>query len=253
MNFSEIPIIDTHSHFSTGKPVDPQRSESHKDTEEFLDRMRIAANIEKTFMSTYASVIDPSYIVSENEYLRRLCLEKDYLYQWVVVDPRIDESIAQAREILKTDKCVGIKLHPVFHKYSVLEYGDKIFPLAAEFETRVLIHPEGKSGYILPIADKYSNVNIIMAHLNGKDDDQIDAVARAKHGNVYTDIATIGSASNNAIENAVEKIGSERILFGTDTYAAGYIRGRVEYAPISDEDKLNILIRNTQRLFKDKL
>ena len=253
MNFSEISIIDTHSHFSSGTPSDPQRSESHKDSEEFLNRMRIAANIEKTFMSTFASVMDPAYVVSENEYLRKLCLERDYMYQWVVVDPRIDESIFQAREILKTEKCVGIKLHPVYHKYSVLEYEEKIFPLAAEFQTRVLIHPEGKAGYILPVADKYPDVTIIMAHLSGKDDDHIDAIKRSKHRNIYTDIATIGSASNNAVENAVEQIGSDRILFGTDTYAAGYLRGRVEYSAISDGDKLNILLNNALRLFSDKL
>ncbi len=44
-------------------------------------------------------------------------------------------------------------------------------------------------------------------------------------------------------------MGSERILFGTDTYAAGFQRGRIEYAQISDADKENILVNNAVRLF----
>ncbi len=55
-------------------------------------------------------------------------------------------------------------------------------------------------------------------------------------------------AGNNIIEYAVGRIGSEHILFGTDIYAAGFQRGRVEYALISEEDRANILRENSMRL-----
>ena len=51
------------------------------------------------------------------------------------------------------------------------------------------------------------------------------------------------------IEYAVERCGLEYIMFGTDTYAAGFQRGRIEYAMISDKDKENILRHNAERLF----
>ena len=38
-------------------------------------------------------------------------------------------------------------------------------------------------------------------------------------------------------------------MFGTDTYAGGFQRGRIEYAMKSDEDKANILRYNAKRLF----
>jgi predicted TIM-barrel fold metal-dependent hydrolase len=62
---------------------------------------------------------------------------------------------------------------------------------------------------------------------------------------------TFGAAStrNKIVEYEVEKIGSERILFGTDTYASGFQRGRIEYALITDDDKMNILLNNAAKLF----
>jgi predicted TIM-barrel fold metal-dependent hydrolase len=51
----------------------------------------------------------------------------------------------------------------------------------------------------------------------------------------------------------VEQIGSEHILFGTDSYAAGFQRGRIEYALISDEAKMNILRNNALNLFRNQL
>ena len=86
-----------------------------------------------------------------------------------------------------------------------------------------------------------------MAHLGGAA--YVNAVAGAKHGNVYVDTSGINSSRNAVIEYAVEQVGSERILFGTDTYAAGFQRGRIDYALISDQDKKNILRDNALRLF----
>ena len=71
----------------------------------------------------------------------------------------------------------------------------------------------------------------------------------AKHRNIYTDTSGMASLKNKLIEYAVSQIGSDRILFGTDTYAAGAQRGRIEYAMISQEDKENILFNNAKRLF----
>jgi hypothetical protein len=80
-----------------------------------------------------------------------------------------------------------------------------------------------------------------------------NAIEFAEHGNVYTDTSGNASSKNHVIEYMVERVGSERILFGTDTYAAGFQRGRIEYALIPDEDKCNILRYNAERLFGDRL
>lgn len=50
----------------------------------------------------------------------------------------------------------------------------------------------------------------------------IDMHTHINHGNVYTDTSGIASSRNKIIEYAVNRIGSEKILFGTDTYSAAF-------------------------------
>ena len=86
-----------------------------------------------------------------------------------------------------------------------------------------------------------------MAHLGGEA--HISAVKKAVYGNVYVDTSGMASLKNLIIEYAVSQIGSERILFGTDTYSAASQRGRIEFSMISDRDKENILSGNAKKLF----
>jgi len=115
----------------------------------------------------------------------------------------------------------------------------------------VLIHPEKEASYITPIADRYPDVTFIMAHLGSKA--YVDAVAQAKHKNVYTDTSGIASSNNLIIEYAHHQIGADRILFGTDTYSAAFQRGRIEFALIPQGDKYRILRGNAYRLFEKHL
>lgn len=56
------------------------------------------------------------------------------------------------------------------------------------------------------------------------------------------------------IEWAVENIGSERTLFGTDTplYWAASQKARIEMAEICEEGKAAILFRNAAKLLDEK-
>ena len=243
--------IDAHTHINHGTPFDSQELEIFSAKLEHLRTVNQAAGIDRMLCSTFASVLDTSLVVEENEYMYRTAQEHEFLYQWVVLEPRTPQTYKQAEAMLKTEKCVGIKLHPLYHKYALEEYGDELFGFASDFHAVVQIHPEKEADYILPLADKYPHVTFIMAHLGSLE--HINAVASAKHGNVWTDTSGIASSRNNLLEYAVSIIGSEKILFGTDTYAAGFQRGRVNYALISDEDKANILRNNALRLFGEKL
>ena len=104
-----------------------------------------------------------------------------------------------------------------------------------------------EADYILPFANRYGGARFIMAHLGGEA--HICAVKNAKNGNVYVDTATKFSMKNQIIEYAVSQIGSERILFGTDTFSAASQRGRIEFSMIRDQDKENILCNNAKELF----
>ena len=245
-----IKAIDTHMHLNHGSPYDARESELEKADLATMMSLYKGAGVDKFFCSTSASVWHAEPVEEENEYLFKLSHEVDALYQWVVIDPRNEKTFQQADRMLNTDKCVGIKLHPVNHKYTLEEFGDKIFSFAAGHKAIVQIHPETSPDYILPFADRFPEVTFIVAHMGSYGTSDSDAIGKAKYGNVYVDTSGIASSRNLAIEYTVGRVGSERILFGTDTYATGFQRGRIEYALISDTDKENILRKNAERLFK---
>lgn len=249
----DLIAIDSHTHINHNHPEDAsaEQTPGYSAMPEWLYRVNDGARVGKMLCSTFASVRTTEYIVAENEYLFDLVGRQERLYQWVVIDPRIPETFAQAERMLDGEKCVGIKLHPLYHKYSLPQYAHSLFDFAARRRAVVLIHPEEQADYIVPIADRYPDATFIVAHLG--DEHYVDAVANARHGNVWTDTSGIASSKNALLEYAVERIGSQRILFGTDTYSPGFQRGRVEYALIDEADKRNILRNNALRLFGDKL
>ncbi len=247
----DILAIDVHSHINHGSPYEKytMKPEESTSTPEHIAAMARAAKIEATFISTFASVTASECILAENKYLSKLVEENEAFYQWVVVDPRIEETFEQADEMLKNKRCVGIKLHPGLHGYDF--YDARLFSavssFASEHEATLLIHGGGDEN-LVKMALEYPRLNVILPHVATVGD--VDCAKRGnKHGNMWLDTSGIGSTRNNIIEYAVNQCGSEHILFGTDTYAAGFQRGRIEYAMISDSAKENILRNNALRLF----
>jgi len=253
----EINAIDTHCHIhyaplETLKPIAisdvMQEGPFYTAYWEQLSQMEKAAKIGTVFASPLEALADRADTVQANEDMFRLVQGIPNLYQWVVIDPINERTFEQADRMLKNKKCVGIKLHPRLHKYTLAEYGEKIFSFAEKRSAIVQMH-YGKEDYV-GLADSFPNVTFIIAHLGGML--HIDAVSKAKGRNVYTDTSGMASLKNMLIEYAVSQIGSDRILFGTDSYAPGAQRGRIEYALISDKDKENILFNNAKKLFGPK-
>ena len=251
MNIERIKAIDIHSHYDHGSKYDRGDDEAHCTQLDYIKSMYDSANIEIAFFSTFASVLSSETVLEENEYNYKIVHENDWMYQWVVVEPYIDETFEQAKYMLESQKCVGIKIHPYNHKYSLGEFGDRIFSFAAHYGTTILLHPEANLNDSLFYAEKYPECNLISAHMGTAE--HVDLVERSKHGNIYLDTSGAASSRNKIIEYAVSKIGSDRILFGTDNYASGFQRGRIEYAMISDMDKKNILCKNALRLFEKNI
>ncbi len=251
-----INAIDTHCHLNYGSKESIAHNYLSKMMQEgdfytaywdVLSKMSEMAHIGKVFVSPFDGLLDKNRTEASNEYMFDLANKTENLYQWVIIEPRNENTFMQAERMLKSEKCVGIKIHPVCHEYSIAEYGDKIFSFANKHSAIVQIHPEKVADNIVPFANKYQNTTFIMAHLKGMH--HIEAVRNAKYENVYVDTSGIASIQNRVIEYAVSQIGSEHILFGTDTYSAASQRGRIEFAMIAQRDKENILLNNAKRLF----
>ena len=251
----EVRAIDTHCHIHY-TPVETLKAitlskimregASYTAYWDTLSQIEKAAKISTVFASPFEALADRADTVQANEDMFKLVQDIPNLYQWVVIDPLNEITFEQADRMLKCKKCVGIKLHPVMHNYSIEEQGEKIFSFAEKHSAIVQIHPEKEADYVR-FADSFPKVTFIIAHLSGAL--HINAIKNAKYRNVYTDTSGMASLKNMLIEYAISQIGSDRILFGTDTYAASAQRGRIEYAMISDQDKENILFNNAKKLF----
>ncbi len=194
--------------------------------------------------------------------LEQLAAETDWLYQWVVVNPLEPESYYQAERILKNPKCIGVKVHPEAHGYPIKEYGDELFAFCSQHGAIMQIHSGEEQSMpedMVVFADKYPQAVVIAAHLGcGSDKDpghQVRAIESCKHGNMYTDVSSVKSILPGILEWAVERIGAEHILFGTDTplHHIGMMRARVTDSRLTSHEKQMILRENAITLFGLKI
>src|SRR4051812_28795053 len=115
MSVADLHAIDVHGHYGRydrGQP-DLVNDFMTGDAAEVVRRAR-QANIRLTIVSPLQALLprfggDP---VAGNVDAARVVAATDGLLQWVVVDPLKPATYAQAEEMLRLPKCVGIKLHP---------------------------------------------------------------------------------------------------------------------------------------------
>lgn len=245
--------IDIHSHFDHGVEGDAAyiRNPSKKNIQlAFLPDLLCQYDnigISRGAFSTYSSVLSKARIPEENEYMASICKCNERIYQWVVIHPEIEETFRQADEMLKSPKCIGIKIHPACHGYKTVDHAEKLFSFANRHKATMLMHPDD----ILKmpsIADCYPDMKLIIAHLGSEE--HITAMKNSRVGNIYVDTSGGDSNLNNVIEYAVGEVGAERILFGTDTYSSAFQTGRIAFARIGDAEKRLILRDNAKRLFE---
>lgn len=253
--------IDVHGHF--GDYFDSESGLNNwlmsGDADEVVRRAR-AAGIAQTIVSPNKAMMPRYHADTEagNREAERTVRDYEELLQWVVVDPLNPATYRQASRMLRSPKCVGIKIHPEMFGFRMAEHGDAIFEFAASKMAVVQTHSGGENSHpddFVPFANEYPEVRLILSHLgNSTTDDhtqQVVAVQASRHGNVYTDTSSAKSITSRMIEWAVMEIGAEKILFGTDTpcYSASMQKARIDCADLSDADKAKILRENAIRLF----
>lgn len=256
MPISDVRAIDVHAHYGTynqpGRPTHAQFMTGDADT--VLRRAR-AANTQYTIVSPLLGLMPRGHgdAVAGNEEAARTVEQHDGLFQWVIIDPLKPQTYEQADRMLKTRKCVGVKIHPEEHLYNIKDHGEKLFAFFAERKTLVLTHSGEQRSLpddFIPLTDAHPEMKLILAHIgcgwNGDLTLQVRALQKSKKGNVYADTSSANSIIPNLIEFAVKEVGADRVLYGTDTplYHAGMQRIRIDQADLSDADKKKILRDN---------
>lgn len=122
---------------------------------------------------------------------------------------------------------VGVKFHGVFEKLPVVsEVYRPVMELLNDKQALLLVHcgrykeggPESHSSYIhaLEVAKKYPKIKVILAHMGGNDTNVVKKAVNAATDIPNAFLDTSGISTPYRVEYAVDILGAERILFGSD-------------------------------------
>ncbi|MFW9904928.1 MAG: amidohydrolase family protein [Candidatus Thorarchaeota archaeon] len=177
------------------------------------------------------------------------------LIAWL--NPKYD-SATDLQDLVKGNNFHGLKLHPVFDKYKLSDpMVEPFIEKAIELEVPIMIHsgwgPEGRVHDIGALAESYPDGTFVCCHMKeeyGLNDRFSHIKMAVQNTNVYLESSYIPHPRRLA--EAVEILGSERILFGSDyPWGAQNIRWektKITMAPISYDDKKKVLAENAKKV-----
>jgi len=114
----------------------------------------------------------------------------------------------------------------------------------------VLFHCWGRDGVsrLLRLAKEFPDIKFIAGHM-GHPDWELAAESFGEVPNVYLEVCS-SSPVRGKIEVVVEKIGAERVVFGSDSSLINpaFVIGMVEESGIGEEEKKRILYLNAKEL-----
>lgn len=264
MTFSDVPAIDSHAHTGRYLHADPLISEFSSGESAVVVKRAAACGVQWTIASPLAGLLPRGRTVDAAPANEAAFLEVPTipgLLQYVIVNPLQPKTYEQARRMLKSPWCVGIKIHPEEHAYRIADHGEELFSFFEEVGAPVMTHsgcPNSLPAEFVPFADRHPGARVLLAHLgngagaNGRVDLQVRAVQAAKHGNLWVDTSSARSILPGLVEWAVRELGAERLLFGSDTplYSVSMQRTRIEMAEIPAAAKQLILRDNAVKFFR---
>ncbi len=244
---SPIPVADSHGHIGTH----PDFPAYCSDAAEMIAVMDLL-NIEKLAVtSTLACYNDcPRGNAEVAEVLARY---PDRFWGYITVNPNPPgQALAELEKWAHFHAPPLIKLHPSLHKYSVLgKHYRPVWQCANETGAVVLVHTwdsDPNCGPLLfpPIAREFPKARILLGHSGVTWRGYMQAMEAAEAApSLFLELA--GSQHHRLIlEQAVERLGAERIVFGSDMpfLEASMTLGHVLTARISDADKERIVRTN---------
>jgi len=243
---SDILIIDAHCHigpyFSLFLPKSGAR-----DAIEQMDRI----GINKIVVSATAGITSDFQKANRNI----LQITRSYpgrILAYGVFNPHYPEKIEEELEFcFEKNQMVGIKIHSDHGLPYDHENYEKVWKFAQENEMILLAHTWKEDVHMFDkLARKYSRVRILLGHSCYGARDSLFRTCK-KRDNLYLDL-TYAYRDYGIIEKMVSAVGSERVLFGSDMNWFSQLHGigSIIFSRISNDDKLNILGRNMDRLLE---
>jgi predicted TIM-barrel fold metal-dependent hydrolase len=236
----QTKVIDAHAHvgrFGSWANVSCT-------AEELLEKMD-AARVEKTVLFAPDNLLVRSAVRSH---------PKRFVgYVWP--NPHDKGALSLVKDAVKRWGFRGIKLHPLFNAF--LPTDDEVLPIiefARKERIPVAIH-SGHPPFSLPwsigeLAELYPDVRVVMLHMGHAHGVYIQAAISTakKHDNII--LETSGVSMHSKIKEAVDKVGEERVVFGSDYPFHDYSveLQKVYVAGLTEAQKELVLYANAKSL-----
>lgn len=190
------------------------------------------------------------------DFILREGRKRYWFFPWV--NPAVDGDLAFVRERRKNIH--GLKFHPSCDMVKVTD--SRVGPFisyARDEGLPVMVHCgrwQEMSSYslVLEVAARYRDVDFILSHMGGDTPEletaTIDAVKGGGFANVY--LGTEGVREYWAVQRAVEVLGADRVIFGSD-FPLGHPKmylGVIDALDVSEDQRALIVGGNILRLVR---
>jgi len=237
-------IIDSHCHAGKGDGLT-----GPWDTAAPLDKYLVRAARAGITHTVLFSAFHSDYVVANREVARIVSGHPDRFFGFAFVNSVHDRGRVQklVRQAVEEFGFVGIKLH----RYDA-PISREVCEAARAFSLPVIYDVMGAVSVCELLAEEYPDVNFIIPHLGSFADDWRAQVALIDHlvrqGNIYTD--TAGIRRFDILEQAVQRAGARKILFGSDGpwLHPGVELAKVRALRLSRRDETLVLCDNFLRL-----
>jgi len=178
----------------------------------------------------------------------------DRFYGWARVDPRLGEAaVTEFQRAVEEDGLIGLKHH--FMPTPVNVSDPEFFPLAEAavgMDVPIIAHvmqrlpadqedwddSEAHTEDVLALAQRYPDLKLISAHVLAGGDAEYRIKNVADQSNVHLDIAG-SNPEAGMIELAADRLGVDRLVFGTDTWFAPGV-GKLDGVDLPPAEKTTI-------------
>jgi predicted TIM-barrel fold metal-dependent hydrolase len=242
---TQARIVDVHQH--VGPWPFPGRWGGIALNLELMERR----GIDVAIVSSTEAIVDD--MVAGNARLAEDLVGRPNLLGYLTLNPRYPE--LSAREMERYADGPGFAGFKIHTSYSGTAMGEPrmaaLFERMAASPRPLLIHTWGAAAVraLAELAARHPRLPIIVAHAGG--DAWREAISAAQEQpNMWLDFA-MSTPERTRIERAVEALGAERVLFGSDAtlFDPQYMLSCFAEAEIADEDRRRIMGQNAIQLF----
>jgi predicted TIM-barrel fold metal-dependent hydrolase len=194
----------------------------------------------------------------DNTLVRDIVMAEPGLYGLVWANPRRPDAVDETRRLLDEpgSQFRGVKLHPLLDGYHPDDPAvHPIIELLIERELPALIHC-GHPIFTLPwsieeLVRRYPTARIILGHMGHGNIIYINAAIDVAERNPNVYLETSGMPMHSKIREAVERVGPDRVLYGSDTpfHHPSVELAKVRVSGLSTDLTDRVLGENGRRLF----